>query len=150
MPDSFTGRCNCGAITAEISAAPMWVRQCWCRKCQTIGCGSGTVNALFAADAIHMTGDLTWSGYEADSGNQIEHGFCAACGTQIVSRNQARPKGWVIRAGFIQQSDALTPDTFIWLEEAPGWVTIPKGAAVFDRQPPAPAPQSASSPANGE
>ena len=49
---AITGGCLCGAVRFEIEAdAPLGVRQCWCRVCQYLGAGSGTVNAIFRKDA---------------------------------------------------------------------------------------------------
>ncbi|WP_260921781.1 GFA family protein [Novosphingobium sp. 9] len=134
-PHPFTGRCNCGAVSATIDAPPLWVRQCWCAQCQRIACGNATVNASFPVEHIHLEGELAWSPNTAASGNVVEHGFCAKCGTQVMSRNSGRLQARTVRVGFLDQSDALVPDSAIWLEEAPEWVRVPEGMEGFPRQP---------------
>jgi len=137
---TYTGRCNCGAITATITAEPLWVRQCWCRQCQKIAAGAATTNALFPVAAIELQGELAWATYQAASGNTVEHGFCAKCGTQVTGRNSARPEANVVRVGFIEQPNDLAPSIAIWLDEAPRWATIDPALETFAGQPPHPAP----------
>jgi len=135
---TYSGRCNCGAITATIDGKATWVRQCWCRQCQKIGCGSGTINALFRASAIALSGELSWAAYTAESGNQVERGFCAECGTQILGRNSARPDAQVVRLGFLDVPHDLAPTSAIWVDEAPSWAQIDPALEQFARQAPAP------------
>jgi hypothetical protein len=54
----LTGRCLCKAVDYRIAEAPVTARACWCRMCQTIGGGSGTVNALFNTTALTVNGHL--------------------------------------------------------------------------------------------
>ena len=53
---TITGRCLCGAIRWEARRSPVVTRVCWCRECQYIGAGSGTVNACFRTAAFTVTG----------------------------------------------------------------------------------------------
>ncbi|CDO34869.1 MULTISPECIES: GFA family protein [Novosphingobium] len=138
MGAPYTGRCNCGAITATISSEPLWVRQCWCRQCQKSAAGSATTNALFMTDDIAIDGELSWFGYTSASGNSIEQGFCGKCGTAITGRNSSRPKASVIRVGFLEESDGLAPTSAIWLDDAPAWAVIDPRLEQFPRQPPVP------------
>jgi len=138
MSAPYHGTCNCGAVTATFSAEPVWVRQCWCRQCQKSAAGSCTTNALFLTDSFTLSGDLRWFGYEAESGNGVEQGFCASCGTPVIGRNTARQHACVIRLGFIEPPHDLTPTSAIWLDDAPDWAMIDPALERFDRQPPPP------------
>lgn len=135
---SYTGRCNCGAVTATFSAEPIAVRQCWCRQCQKVGAGSATNNALFLNENMVMSGELGWYSYLADSGNTVEQGFCPACGTPVIGRNSGRKHASVIRLGFIELPHDLRPSAAIWLDEAPAWAVIDPAVEQYPRQPPAP------------
>ena len=53
---TITGRCLCGEIRWESSAPPIVTRVCWCRDCQYLGAGSGTVNACFRTATFIVTG----------------------------------------------------------------------------------------------
>jgi hypothetical protein len=66
---TITGGCLCGAVHYSIDAEPIAVRTCWCRDCQFIGAGSGTVNVAFPSEAVKIEGALTDHVSKADSGN---------------------------------------------------------------------------------
>ena len=68
---TITGGCLCGAVRWESSEPPIVTRVCWCRECQFIGAGSGTVNACFRTASFGVTGTTNdyWS--VADSGNRM-------------------------------------------------------------------------------
>lgn len=138
---TYTGGCNCGAVTLEISAEPAWVRQCWCRQCQKIAAGGATNNALFATDAVQVSGKVRWWEYVAESGNTVGQGSCPACGTPIFGRNSGRQGSWVVRLGALDNAAHLSPATVIWTDEAPPWAMIDPALERFERQPPLPAPK---------
>jgi hypothetical protein len=48
---TITGGCRCGAVRYIIDTEPLFARHCWCRDCQYIGAGSGTVNIFFPSEA---------------------------------------------------------------------------------------------------
>lgn len=55
---TITGGCLCGAVRYSIEAEPKFIRHCWCRDCQYIGAGAGTVNVFFATEAVKVEGAL--------------------------------------------------------------------------------------------
>ena len=65
---TITGGCRCGSVRYRIEAEPLFARHCWCRDCQYIGAGSGTVNVFFASDKVRIEGALTDYTSHADSG----------------------------------------------------------------------------------
>src|ERR1700681_1467861 len=88
---TVTGGCLCGAVRYEIGAAPITSRACWCRLCQHIGAGSGTVNVCFARAATSIHGELRDYVGIADSGNTMHRRFCPSCGVHLFSEAEARP-----------------------------------------------------------
>jgi len=54
----ISGGCLCRSVRYESSAAPMITRVCWCRVCQYIGAGSGTVNIAFRTETFAILGEL--------------------------------------------------------------------------------------------
>ncbi len=52
----ITGGCLCKKVRYEIAAdKPLGARVCWCRVCQYLSAGGGTVNAVFRKDAVTVT-----------------------------------------------------------------------------------------------
>jgi len=145
MPDAarYNGRCACGAITLQVSAQPLAIRQCWCRQCQAIAAGSATNNAIFPADAVAIDGKLGAASWTAASGNTLTFHFCASCGTQVFGQSSARPTMKTLRLGVFDQPHDLAPAAVIWTEDAPPWAVFDPKLDQFARQPPAPPPVQA-------
>ena len=63
-----SGGCLCRAVRYAIDARPIVTRVCWCRVCQYIGAGSGTVNVCFPSATLTVQGELRDFCLTADSG----------------------------------------------------------------------------------
>jgi hypothetical protein len=136
---AITGGCLCGAVRFEISAdAPLGVRQCWCRVCQYLGAGSGTVNAIFRKDALTVSGPLTDYVSEADSGSTMHRRFCAQCGTPLFSEAEPRPHQIIVRAGALDDPNLARPGGTIWTKSAPAWACFDPSLPRTEGQPPPP------------
>jgi hypothetical protein len=116
--------CLCGAVRITIDAEPMAARMCWCRLCQYLGGGGGTVNVCFPADKVSTQGDVRWHESTADSGNAMRRGFCATCGTPLFSLAESRPHLMFIRAGALHDPGLIGPQAIIWTQAAPGWASL--------------------------
>jgi hypothetical protein len=120
----ITGGCLCKAVRFTASAAPVGVRQCWCRDCQYWASGSGTVNAVFETAAVAIEGKLSTYVSRADSGNTMTRGFCSACGTPVTSASDARPQFVILRVGTFDDPALAAPAMNIWTDSAPHWVHL--------------------------
>lgn len=129
-----TGGCLCGAVRFVADAEPLAVRTCWCRLCQYLGAGTATVNVCFPADRVTVTGDVRWHGSVADSGNAMQRGFCAACGTPLFSNAEARPHLTFVRAGALDDPSIAAPQATIWAGMAPPWACIDLSIPRYDAQ----------------
>jgi hypothetical protein len=132
----ITGRCECGAVTFQASEGPLAARACWCRTCQRIGGGSGTVNAFFKAAAVTVSGETADFASAADSGNILHRLFCPHCGTPLFVRSEARPQFLVVRVGVLDDPEQARPSSTIWTASAPSWACIDPALPRVDRQPP--------------
>jgi hypothetical protein len=135
-PRQRTGRCLCGAVRFAVDASPITVRTCWCRLCQRLGAGSGTVNVCFPADAVHTTGEVRTYISTADSGNKMHRSFCPTCGTPLFSAAAARPHLLFIRAGALDDRTDLAPSITIWTSQAPPWACFDPAIPQVAVQPP--------------
>src|SRR5262245_14626172 len=102
MSVEITGGCFCKAVRFRASAPPIFTRVCWCRDCQYLGAGSGTVNVCFATSAFVIesgAAEIRDYASTAASGNRMHRRFCGLCGTALFSEAEARPHLIFVRAG---------------------------------------------------
>ena len=133
---SVTGGCLCGSVRWESSELPIVTRVCWCRECQYLGAGSGTVNACFRTATFTVTGDTKDYVGVADSGNRMHRRFCPACGTPLFSEAEARPHLIFVRVGTFDDPDRANPAMSIWTSSAPRWACIDDALPRVEKQPP--------------
>jgi hypothetical protein len=134
----ISGGCLCKAVRYRISAEPIITRVCWCRVCQYLGAGSGTVNTCFARHGIAVTGELSVYQSIAASGNVMRRRFCAVCGTPVFSESEARPDLVFVRSGTLDDASLINPAMTIWTSMAPRWACMDSALPKFDGQPPPP------------
>jgi len=134
----ITGGCLCGAVRFESTAAPLITRVCWCRLCQYLGAGSGTVNACFLAESFSVHGVTRDYSNIADSGNVMHRHFCPTCGTPLYSSAEVRPQFVFVRAGTLDDPEVATPAMTIWTSQAPSWACIASELPRVEHQPPPP------------
>ena len=135
---SIEGGCLCGAVRYSLTAEPIAGRVCWCRLCQKLGAGGPTVNAMFPADALTVTGETADFPAVADSGSHMHRRFCPKCGTHLFSAAEERPHIVVVRAGSLDDPEAMKPEMTIWTEAAPGWACFDPSIPAVPQQAPPP------------
>lgn len=133
---SITGGCLCKAVRYEITAEPIVTRVCWCRLCQYLGAGSGTVNVCFPTKAITIHGEMRDFSCVADSGNIMHRRFCPSCGTPLFSAAEIRPHLVFVRAGTLDDPEIARPASSIWTSTAPSWACMDDNLPQIESQPP--------------
>ena len=131
------GGCRCGTVRFRIDAEPISARACWCRDCQYWACGSATINVVFPSETFAVTGATSDYVSVADSGNVMHRRFCPACGTPLFSEAEARPHLVIVRAGALDDPDAVAPQSAIWTGSAPAWAHIDPELPAYEASPPA-------------
>lgn len=129
-----SGGCLCGRVRYRLRGDPTMVRICWCRDCQRIA-ANGTVNALYASDAIAISGETATYSSTADSGNQVSRRFCPTCGSHLFADNTGRPGLTVVRVGTLDDPSSVTPVANIWAASAPIWACLNSTMDRVERQP---------------
>ena len=133
---TITGGCLCKAVRYRAAAPPMVTRACWCRVCQYVGAGSGTVNAAFKTDAVTIEGKTSDYRSIADSGSVMHRKFCPKCGTHLFSEAESRPHLIFIRVGTLDDPNIAHPSVTIWTSAAPAWACIDERLPKVEKQPP--------------
>jgi len=134
-----TGGCLCRQVRYRITAAPIVARVCWCRLCQYLGAGSGTVNVCFPSNAITIEGEMRDFPGIADSGNVMHRRFCPNCGTALFSEAEVRPHLIFVRAGTLDDPEIAKPAATIWTSQAPSWACFDPKLPQLEKQQPPPA-----------
>jgi hypothetical protein len=132
----IAGGCLCRAVRYTVDAEVIATRLCWCRDCQYFAAGSATVNLVFPAAAITLSGPLRDYASVADSGNRMHRQFCEHCGTPVTSKSEARPQLIILRAGTLDDTELAKPSLTIWTDSAPSWACINELLPRTPQQPP--------------
>jgi hypothetical protein len=132
----ISGGCLCGAVRYASTAEPLITRVCWCRLCQYLGAGSGTVNVCFKTESFTVHGTINDYVSIADSGNVLHRRFCPSCGTPMFSAAESRPHLVFVRAGTLDDAEIARPAMTIWTATAPSWACIADDLPRVERQPP--------------
>lgn len=133
---TITGGCLCRAVRYTVTADAITTRVCWCRDCQYLAAGSSTINVVFPAASVTISGPLGDYTSVADSGTQMHRQFCERCGTPVTSKAETRPHLTILRAGTLDNPDIAKPSLTIWTDSAPSWACINDGLPRTSRQPP--------------
>lgn len=133
------GGCLCGAIRYRLSAEPVTARICWCHDCQRIA-ANGTVNALFPAGTLEVTGTPADYVRKGGSGSAVRRRFCPTCGCHLFADTPAYPGVVVVRVGTLDDPSSITPVANIWSSSAPSWACLDPSIERVERQPVPPKP----------
>ena len=138
MSDAFepvTGGCACGAVRFRLLQEPLTVRVCWCRECQYLAAGNGSVNLRIPRSAVALEGELRAWETTADSGNRVKRSFCGQCGTPVLSESSGVRDVVVVRVGALDEPDRYPPKQNIWTDSAPDWACVDTSLPGSPRQP---------------
>jgi hypothetical protein len=120
---NYAGGCLCGQVRWAASAEPANVRVCHCRLCQKATGGPFFARAIFRADNIRWSGDVTfWP-----SSPRIDRLSCARCGTPMFARPRDAPARLGVSLATLDDSNAIRPTVHIWVSEKLDWLKLDDG-----------------------
>lgn len=136
MPEAaLTGRCQCGAASYRVSAAPLAVYVCHCRECQKQSASAFGISVTVPKRHFHLErgGIRTWT-RRTDSGRTLHCHFCIRCGTRLWHDGP----DWdelSVKGGSLDQPLDLASAIHIWVSRKLPGVLIPEGAQQFPQEP---------------
>ncbi len=131
------GACHCGALTYEITQAPLVIYACHCKNCQRISGSAFAISIIILTDYLkRMTGKSNRIEWVADSGNKRFGDFCADCGTRISHGSLPDGEMLVVRGGTLDDASWLSPTAHIWTKSAQKWFQFTDDDLKYDAQPP--------------
>ena len=129
---ALKGRCACGSVRYKLTADPLIVHACHCRDCQRVTGSAFVINLWIEKHFVEADHTLLKSfRLEGGSGQAHDLYFCGACGTYLWSDYGAPGKSYFVRAGTLDNPDAVTPDVHIYTRSKLPWVILPKDARAF-------------------
>ncbi len=133
MDTDLEGGCACGAVRYRLTAAPMFVNCCHCRNCQRETGSAFVINAVIETARVDIrTGATAAIPTPTESGEpQIIH-RCPACHVALWSHYGGRTAFSFVRAGTLDNAEALTPGAFIFTRSKLTWVVLPAGIPAFE------------------
>jgi hypothetical protein len=139
MANKHSGGCACGAIRYEINAEPAMAGMCQCRDCQrATGTGHATA-VMFPEPAVKLSGAPKFHAVKADSGNTVNRGFCANCGSPVIARSSGMPDVVTIAAGSLDNPAPYSPQMVVYNKRGHAWDKLDPALPKFEMMPPMPA-----------
>ena len=133
MAAKIVGGCMCGAVCYESATDAVMQASCYCRDCQRSTGSAFSPVLLVPKDAFKLTnGQLKHYEVTGDSGNKVSRGFCADCGSPIMSVLSAMPFT-AIKAGSLDDPNQFQPTASIFVASAPKWAPHFAGVPTFAR-----------------
>lgn len=120
--ETFPGGCRCGAVRYEAVGTPLNVRLCHCRNCQKITGSAFFARAMFPAEAVAVTGEVS----TFVSSEDLHRLFCPICGSTIGARRDSRGV-MSVTLGTLDDSDALPPTAHIFVTRKVAWLKLDDG-----------------------
>jgi hypothetical protein len=136
MAAKISGGCICGAVRYECSADPLMSANCYCRDCQRASGGAFAPVLLVPKSAFKMTkGELKHYEVKGDSGGSVSRGFCANCGSGVLSLISMMPDAVALKAGCLDDPSQYRPAVNMFTASAPQWAPMVEGLPKFARNP---------------
>lgn len=129
------GGCYCGALRYRVTAAPVLTAQCHCRACQHFSGGGPNYYMLVPPEGFSYVKGEPAQYRKPELPNAVTRDFCAACGTQILSRRPGLEQ-LVLKVGTLDDPEIYRgPKIAIFCEEKASFHIIPEGIPAFERLP---------------
>jgi len=124
----YAGGCFCGAVRYEASGAPRNLCYCYCESCRRAAGSPVVAWATFDRSGFHVThGTLA----EFRSSAPVTRGFCAACGSCLTYRHEARPAEIDVTLATLDEAAHLAPQVHVWVADKLPWMRIEDGLPQF-------------------
>ncbi len=135
--EALRASCLCGGVAFELSAPPLRLWNCHCRRCRKARAAAHASN-LFgpAAGARFTRGEDLLTSYKIPQAERFTQAFCRVCGAPMPRIDPARGLV-VIPAGSLDDDPGLRPQAHIFVAAKASWWEIRDGAPQYAGYPPA-------------
>ena len=125
------GRCTCGHVHYQTTAAPLIVHACHCRGCQQNSGSAFALNALVEANQVTLvSGEVEEILVPTPGGTGQDIARCVKCKVAVWSNynfgGPLRKFIRFIRVGTLDDPDQMPPDIHIYTCSKQPWMIIPE------------------------
>ena len=130
------GGCLCGEIRYQFPRdAMISAHHCHCVDCQK-STGSGKATILFVpADQLLIKGEPKTYTVVGSAGSHVTRGFCAHCGSPVLSYVAEQPALKFIKAGSLDDSSWVEITSSYWETSAKTWSPVDSALPAFRGNP---------------
>ncbi len=131
---NLAGGCACGSVRYRLAADPLIVHACHCRDCQRITGSAFVINLWIEKPFVELIGATAPKSSRLAGGTGQAHDvfFCERCGTYVWSDYHGAPNdAYFVRAGTLDEPQAVAPDVHIFTRSKLPWLELPKDAKAF-------------------
>jgi len=129
MSEHFEASCLCGGITLSYSGVIGPANYCHCDDCRRANGSAFNIGIRVERKdlKVNASSELKSYKYASASGNAIERCFCGTCGSPIFTLHPAKPEYAWVKAGIINDPNAVKPAFEIWAGYKVPWATVAVG-----------------------
>lgn len=130
----LAGRCFCGAVRYECTAAPTLSTACHCSICQRTSGAPFVAWFTVPADSFRLV-----SGEPKDfrSSGHATRTFCGACGTPLTFRSSRHPDEIDVTTCSLEDPEETPPADHTFISSRLSWVKLADGLAAYPEARPA-------------
>ena len=134
--EAQSGGCLCKKITYKLEKSHVIsAHHCHCRDCQkSTGSGKATI-LLIPNESLQINGELKYYTVTGSAGSNISRGFCAECGSPLISFVKENPDIKFIKAGSIDDSSWINTESNFWSSTAKSWSPVDETIHTFTHNP---------------
>lgn len=128
-----TGHCGCGAVTYEITGAPLFTQACHCTDCQRTTGSAFVVHTVIVEDDLKLQGETRMAVLPSGSGAGCELHACAQCAAYVWVRYRYHQVPVIaVRAGTLDDPAAFPPQAHIFVRSKQPWLSLDDGIPQFE------------------
>jgi hypothetical protein len=121
---TYCGGCLCGAVRYAAAGEAHNLCYCHCESCRRATGAAYAAWATFERARFRITsGELR----EYRSSARVLRGFCAACGSSLTYRSEARPAEIDLTLVTLDAPARLVPQMHVWVGDKLPWVALGDG-----------------------
>jgi hypothetical protein len=121
---SYEGGCLCRAVRYRVSGPISNLCYCHCRSCR----GASGAHCVAWGTALPERFELLRGEPRIyRSSPPVQRGFCAACGSALSYRHDARPRELDFALASLDAAPELAPACHIWVSHKLPWVALSDG-----------------------